>query len=175
MFFSWKYSPLTQWRLSIFQKLWYSYGTWSYIVNVIATPMSLIIPFLSLGFGLNPVIINYWFAAGASAYYLAIFLVQTYFHQLAHIKSLWFANISNTVLWFTYTKAVINVLLSKFGLKGGVGFKVTEKKVRRREQSRCSRSRSLLPVSSWVEPETSNFSRDHRGVGIFCVVTASKH
>jgi MFS-type transporter involved in bile tolerance (Atg22 family) len=128
--------PLLQWRLSLPMKLWYSYGTWTYIVNIFSVPMALLIPFLSLGFGLNPVVVNYWFAAAATPYYACIFLVQTYFHKLDHIKSLWFAGISNVVLSFTYTKAVMNVLLSKGGLKEKGGFKATVKKVGPRKTRR---------------------------------------
>ncbi len=41
-----------------------------------------------------------------------------------HLTGLWLANLSNSILCFTYFKAIVNTMLSKVHLKGKQGFKV---------------------------------------------------
>lgn len=43
------------------------------------------------------------------------------------MKNLWFANLSNSVLWFTFVKAIINTTFVQLELKTTT-FKATEKK-----------------------------------------------
>ena len=45
--------------------------------------------------------------------------------QWWHIEALWFANISNAILWFTYVKGCFRVLSGMFGSK--ITFKTTLK------------------------------------------------
>lgn len=48
--------------------------------------------------------------------------------NFAHLRSLWYVSLSQTVLWFTYCKAVFNSVLSQLGMKV-LAFKATTKKV----------------------------------------------
>lgn len=57
------------------------------------------------------------------------------------MKLMWFAQQSNYVLWFTYTKACVNTTLAVFGFKN-VMFKATDK------VGLCNRFCSLSPCSS---------------------------
>jgi hypothetical protein len=43
--------------------------------------------------------------------------VQYYVRDWGHLRSMWFVNISNTILWFTYTKALFNTGIAKIGNK----------------------------------------------------------
>lgn len=43
------------------------------------------------------------------------------------MRGIWFANVSNYLLSWTYAKAIWNVLLSKVHIKQKAGFKATEK------------------------------------------------
>jgi hypothetical protein len=52
---------------------------------------------------------------------------MNYFHVADHMRGLWMANVSNYLLCFTYSKAIINVLAAKLHLKQKAGFKATEK------------------------------------------------
>lgn len=52
---------------------------------------------------------------------------MNYFHVASHMQGIWFANVSNYLLAFTYFKAIMNTLLAKVHIKKKAGFKATEK------------------------------------------------
>ncbi len=81
---------------------------------------------MSIVLGMNPVTINFQFVLASTIYFTSMAVIQNYAYSWGDWKLMWFANISNVVLWFTYVKAFINVMLSKMGMKT-VAFKVTEK------------------------------------------------
>lgn len=54
--------------------------------------------------------------------------MQNYVREVKHLRLLWFAQQSNYILWFTYTKACFNTMLAVIGLKN-VMFKSTDKGV----------------------------------------------
>jgi hypothetical protein len=87
------------------------------MATIILTPFFILIPFLSLAVGLYPLSINTMVAIGITVYYASIFLLQSYCRNLKHLQSLWWCQISNTVLWFTYAKAVVNTVFAQMGLK----------------------------------------------------------
>jgi hypothetical protein len=129
VFFSWQHCPLLQSRLPLSQRLWYSYGTWTYFCTIFMLPIFLAVPLVSLLFGVHPIILDSRFATYATMYYSSVLLLQSYCKNLKHLKSIWFMQLSNIVLWFTFTKAVANTLLSILGLKK-LGFKMTQKTAR---------------------------------------------
>ena len=45
------------------------------------------------------------FAVGLTAYFITQFLVLSYVRKFAHLRPLWFANVANNILWFTFVKA----------------------------------------------------------------------
>jgi hypothetical protein len=70
---------------------------------------------MSIVFGFNPVSITFEFVLAATIYFTALQAVQNYCTNWSHVKLMWYVNISNTVLWFTYVKAFFNTLLLKVG------------------------------------------------------------
>lgn len=46
-----------------------------------------------------------WFAVGLTTYFVTQFLVLNYVRKLSHLRPLWFANVANNILWFTFVKA----------------------------------------------------------------------
>lgn len=61
--FSRQHCPLLQRRLSLFMKLMYSSGVWSYIVGALTTPTYILIPVLTVYAGIFPIVVSWW-AAG---------------------------------------------------------------------------------------------------------------
>ena len=64
--FSSKHCPLLQRRLSLFMKLMYCSGVWSYIVGALTTPTYILIPILTVYAGIFPIVVSWW-AAGEQA------------------------------------------------------------------------------------------------------------
>ena len=44
-------------------------------------------------------------AVGLTVYYVAQYLVLQYVRKTSHIGPLWFANVANNILWWTFVKA----------------------------------------------------------------------
>ena len=85
------------------------------------------VPFLSLVFGLYPVSITYPLVLASTLYFVSLECIQHYCTRLDHLRLMYYVQVSNTVLWFTYCKAFFNTLLGKVGFKA-TAFKVTKKK-----------------------------------------------
>ncbi len=145
--------------LSPTMKWLYTNGTWAYFCNVFTTPTFILVPFISLMFGINPFLFSRAFGVAATLYLGSTFLIMNYFrwaqsaawrrcirhgklvslpyHCTAclparpphrkpdHAIGLWLANLSNSILCFTYFKAIFNTLLVSIGVKPESGFKVS--------------------------------------------------
>jgi hypothetical protein len=61
----------------------YTNGTWAYFCNVFTTPTFILVPFISLMFGIHPVRFDRVFALAAMAYLISTFLVMSYFRWAA--------------------------------------------------------------------------------------------
>ncbi|KAL3155246.1 hypothetical protein ABBQ32_013178 [Trebouxia sp. C0010 RCD-2024] len=120
-----RYSPMTIRGLSPFMRIMYCSGVWSYIVGAVTTPLFIIIPLLTIWAGIFPIVISWWAALALTIYYIAQSLVLNYSKKWWHPEALWFANISNMILWFTYVKGAWRALTGKFG--AGITFKTTIK------------------------------------------------
>ena len=46
-------------------------GVWSYVVASIATPTFILVPLLTIWFGIFPIVLSWWAALGLSIYYIA--------------------------------------------------------------------------------------------------------
>ncbi|KAJ9523924.1 hypothetical protein QJQ45_022417 [Haematococcus lacustris] len=125
VFFSGK-CPLLNFELPFFQRLWYSYAAWAPITTMLTVPAFIIVPFMSIAFGIHPVTITYELVLASTLYFVSQNSLQYYVHTLKHLKLMWFVNVSNTVLWFTFTKAFVNTMAAKMGFKA-IMFKVTDK------------------------------------------------
>lgn len=119
--------PLFDTGLTIGMRLLYTSVTWSYITNTFAVPCAVLVPFIALVFGVYPLVLNRDFALAATLYFSASTLVTSYCTNRKHIKPLWFCIVSCHLLWFTFTKALVNVLFRKI-TKKKVVFKSTKKK-----------------------------------------------
>ena len=116
MLFS-KSCPLFDTGLTIGMRLLYTSVTWCYITNTFAVPAAVLVPFIALVFGVYPLVLNRDFALAATLYFTASSLVTGYCTNRKHIKPLWFCIVSCHLLWFTFTKALFNVLLRKITKK----------------------------------------------------------
>ncbi len=68
VFFSMR-SPLLNMRLPFFQRLWYSYAAWAPMATCVIVPTFIIVPFMSIVAGYNPVTITFRFVLAATLYY----------------------------------------------------------------------------------------------------------
>jgi cellulose synthase/poly-beta-1,6-N-acetylglucosamine synthase-like glycosyltransferase len=57
----------------------YTYGTWSYLCNIFTTPTFLMVPLMSLMFGMHPVIFSRQFAIAAMVHLLSTYAAMNYF------------------------------------------------------------------------------------------------
>ncbi|GAX77149.1 hypothetical protein CEUSTIGMA_g4595.t1 [Chlamydomonas eustigma] len=119
-------NPLMNFDLPFFQRLWYTYAAWAPFCTIITVPSFMVVPFMSIVFGYNPVSITFDFVLASTLYFVALQAIQNYCTSWSHLKLMWYVNVSNTVLWFTYLKAFVNTLALKAGMKIVV-FKVTAK------------------------------------------------
>lgn len=103
----------------------YCTGVWSYVVGAITTPAFIIIPFVTIWGGVFPIVVSWWAALGLSVYMAAQFCVMNYVHRFRDLKALWFANIANAILWWTFVKACWRALGGAFGRS--ITFKTTLK------------------------------------------------
>jgi hypothetical protein len=94
VFFSWQHCPLLQQGLPFAQRLWYTYGTWSYFCTIATVPTFIVVPFVSLALGVHPVMIDLPMAVAGSCYFASCFLVQSYVRDFSHWISLWFVGVS---------------------------------------------------------------------------------
>lgn len=69
--FSKQHCPLNQPRLSFFMKLMFCSGVWSYIVGAVSTPTFIVIPIITIWFGVFPIVVSFWAALGLTVYFIA--------------------------------------------------------------------------------------------------------
>lgn len=69
--FNKEHCPLSQKRLSLFMKLMFASGVWSYIVGAVSTPTFIIIPIITIWFGVFPIVVSFWAALGLTVYFIA--------------------------------------------------------------------------------------------------------
>ncbi len=74
--FNWMHCPLLQSKLSWPMRIMYSSGVWSYIVGAISTPTFIIIPAVTIWFGVFPIVVSRWTALGVTVYYFATNMVS---------------------------------------------------------------------------------------------------
>ncbi len=52
-------------------------GVWSYFVAAMATPTFILVPVLTIWFGIFPIVLSFWAAAGLTVYYVATTSVRS--------------------------------------------------------------------------------------------------
>ena len=70
--------------------------------------------------------VSQWAAIGLTVYMIATHAVLYYVRSPKHLEALWFSNIANTLMWFTYVKALYSAL-SSVTLGKTIQFKTTLK------------------------------------------------
>ena len=58
-----RHCPLIQPKLSVFMRIMYSSGVWSYIVGALTAPMYFIMPLLTIWAGVFPIVVSEWAAS----------------------------------------------------------------------------------------------------------------
>lgn len=58
--------------------------------NMITTPVFMLVPLMSIGFGYHPVTISYQYVLAATLYFLLTFAIQFYVRSLRHLKASWY-------------------------------------------------------------------------------------
>ena len=76
--------------------------------------------------GVFPIVVSQWAAIGLTVYMIATHAVLYYVRSPKHLEALWFSNIANTLMWFTYVKALYSAL-SSVTLGKTIQFKTTLK------------------------------------------------
>ena len=74
--FNYQHCPLFQSKLSVAMRVLYSSGVWSYVVGAISTPTFIIIPAVTIWFGVFPIVVSQWTALGVTVYYFSTNLVR---------------------------------------------------------------------------------------------------
>lgn len=65
---------------------------------------SVIIPVITIWFGIFPIVVSWWAALGLTVYFVATEMVLYYVRSFKHVEALWFANLANQILFWTYVK-----------------------------------------------------------------------
>ena len=76
--------------------------------------------------GVFPIVVSQWAAIGLTVYMVATHAVLYYVRSPKHLEALWFSNVANTLMWFTYVKA-LHSALSAAVLGKAITFKTTMK------------------------------------------------
>ncbi|KAK9785109.1 hypothetical protein WJX73_003901 [Symbiochloris irregularis] len=123
--------PLFIEELSLWKRILYSSGVWAYFVGALTTPFFIAVPLVTIWGGVFPIIVNQWAVIGLTAYFVSQHLLLNHVSSRKHIMPLWFATISNNILWWTYVKGfwrafagtkLGNTLTFKATLKGSARF-----------------------------------------------------
>jgi cellulose synthase/poly-beta-1,6-N-acetylglucosamine synthase-like glycosyltransferase len=125
MFMDADHSPVFAPNLTPFMRLLYCAPVISYVAGAIATPLFIALPCVTVWAGVFPIVVSQWTAIGLTAYIAAQYGIISYVRSTKHIKPLWFANIANQILWWTFVKACWRALGSTCGK--AITFKTTLK------------------------------------------------
>lgn len=115
-------SPLMRWM--------YGSVVLSYFSAFLATPLLMLVPIITVWFGAFPIVINFWAAVAITIYYGSTLLLMYYTRSFSHLKSMWFASVANSVLWWAFLKAMYRATIGRW-LSGTIVFKVTAKGLQR--------------------------------------------
>lgn len=123
-----KRNPLFYSHLPLRMRFMYSMGAYSYACAAFLTPMFLLAPVVAIWFGVFPIDLNVRYPLAFTIYYGMTLVTVYYSRSLKHLIFLWFASNANLVLWYTYQRAIINVLISFVSCGANkIKFEVTDK------------------------------------------------
>ena len=116
--------------LSLLMRWLYGSVVLSYFSAFLATPLLMLVPIITVWFGAFPIVINFWAAVSITSYYAATLALMYYTRAFAHLKSMWFSSVANSILWFAFLKAMYRATVGRW-LSGTIVFKVTAKGLQR--------------------------------------------
>ena len=112
--------------LSLLMRWMYGSVALSYFSAFIGTPLLMLVPLVTVWFGVFPIVINVWCAIAVTVYYPCTMLVMYYTRSFRHLKSMWFAAVANSILWWAFLKAMYRATIGRW-FAGTIVFKVTAK------------------------------------------------
>jgi cellulose synthase/poly-beta-1,6-N-acetylglucosamine synthase-like glycosyltransferase len=112
--------------LSLLMRWMYGSVALSYFSAFIGTPLLMLVPLVTVWFGVFPIVINLWCAIAVTIYYPCTMFVMYYTRSLRHFKSMWFAAVANSILWWAFLKALYRATIGRW-FAGTIVFKVTAK------------------------------------------------
>ncbi len=70
--------PLFNKRLSLGMRILYASSCWSYVTNTLAIPLTIMVPFLAMVFGVLPFVMNFWFALSTTFYLIVNVFINSF-------------------------------------------------------------------------------------------------
>jgi len=116
--------------LNLLMRWMYGSVILSYFSAFLSTPLLMLVPMLTVWAGAFPIVINFWAALSITIYYGATLSLNYYTTSPAHLKSMWFAGVSNNILWWAFLKAMYRSTVGRW-IEGTIVFKVTAKGLQR--------------------------------------------
>lgn len=107
-----KKNPLFYENLPFRMRIMYSLGAYSYMCSGFLTPFFLLAPILAIWIGIYPIDLNSFYPVAFTIYYGMTMFTIYYSRSWKHLIFLWFASTANLILWYTYARAILNVLTS---------------------------------------------------------------
>ncbi len=74
-------------------RLWYCHSALCHLAHVLLVPVFVLVPLVSVAFGVQPLMLGWSFAIYATAHYGALVLVQSYCCSWAQLKSIWYSQV----------------------------------------------------------------------------------
>lgn len=108
-----KRNPLFCSNLRFMNRLFYSFGSWSFIVVAISTPVYISIPIVSIWFGVFPIDINSVFIPYLAMYCSIILLICCMANNSGDSYQFWLGWVSNGIYWYSFLKAIVTVIAAK--------------------------------------------------------------
>lgn len=112
-----KANPILAKGLSLRAKLFYTVSNWLFLVSAFTTPFFIIIPLLTLWYGIYPLDVTRDFAKVLVTYYVTLILTVYFSDHYRHTYQFWLMWVQSHVYWYTYLKAIFTVIFSKLAGK----------------------------------------------------------
>lgn len=137
-------------------RIMYSLGAYSYMCAAFLTPLFLLAPVLAIWFGVFPIDLNARLPAAFTMYYGMTLLTVYYSRSMRHLIYMWFASTANLILWDTYARAIMGVIISRLSCGAHkISFSATDKRGRRRSET-ISRTVSVGSTSDTLKEESNS-------------------
>ncbi|GMH34490.1 hypothetical protein BSKO_02324 [Bryopsis sp. KO-2023] len=150
-----KANPILAKGLPLRAKFFYSITNWSFLVTAFTTPFFIIIPLLTLWYGIYPLDVTREFATVLVTYYSTLILTVYFSDNYRHTYQFWLGWVQNHIYWYTYLKAIFSVILSKMA-----GKQLTYKPTNKTGKGLSTQAHSLSMNVNARDPTENPFSVD---------------